>query len=441
MKNEHPAHPSRRQLLASGAAVAGALAIGKDALAAQGQDDIKRLIPKCPEKRPIPEGTPIRVAVIGCGGMGRGHLGSMLSQIENKHEHFEVVACCDVNKVNLQKAVDEARSRQSGVEVASYQYHEELLARDDIDAVLIAAPEHWHAQLSIDALAAGKDVYCEKPMTLSIEEALWMVDTLAKNPHMRLQVGTQYMMREKFEVAKRLIAEGKIGHPTLSQTSYCRNTPDGEWNYYGIDEKVQPGTTLDWERWCGPEGEAAWDTKVYHRWRRYKRWSTGIIGDLLVHQMTPLMYALDRGWPTRVTGSGGHYLDKEMENHDQVILNVEFEKDHTMIVAGSSVNATGFDELIRGNKANLYLASGDCDLRPEGPYTDDIDPQKFPCERIDEQPALRLDWLKCVRTREQNKSQVDLAAKVMVIVDLATRSMWDGGTWLFDPALRKATRA
>ena len=277
-------------------------------------------------------------------------------------------------------------------------------------------------------------------MTLSIEDALWIVRTLEANPHMRMQVGTQYMMLEKYQAAKRLIAEGKIGHPTLSQTSYCRNSPNGEW-LYGINQDVKPGETLDWEAWCGPKGVAEWDTEVYHRWRRYKDWSTGIIGDLLVHMMTPMMFSLDRGWPTRVTASGGHYIDKEMENHDQVFLTVEFEKEHTMVVAGSTCNENGLETLIRGHEANLFLGSNNCILRPERIFAEDIDEETINCGQVNAQPALRLNWIECMRTRAMNVSPVTLAAQVMVVVDLATRSMWNGSAWSFDPATLTAKKA
>ncbi len=423
--------PSRRLVLSSGAA--GALAINSG-LASQ---DVKFPIPSAPKKSPKAEGERIRVGLIGCGGMGSGHLGSMMGQREANKEAFDVVAVCDVNQIRLDQAQKTATERQEGVTVVAYEDHRDLLAQKDIDCVLIASPEHWHATMAVDAIAAGKDVYCEKPMTLSIEEALWMRDTMDANPHMRLQVGTQYMMYEKYQVARKWVSEGRIGQPTLSQTSYCRNSKNGEW-LYGIDPKVKPGETLNWERWCGPNGLAEFDTEVYHRWRRYRHWSTGIIGDLLVHMMTPLMYSLDRGWPVRVSASGGHYSDKAMENHDQVMLTVEFEKEHTMIVAGSTCNEQGLEVLIRGHEANLYLGSNDCELRPERIFADDVDPERHECARISPQEALRLNWLKCVRTREENISQVELAAQVMIVVDLATRSMWTGSAWGFDPATGKA---
>jgi hypothetical protein len=152
--------------------------------------------------------------------------------------------------------------------------------------------------------------------------------------------------------------------------------------------------------------------------------------------MTPMMYALDRGWPVRVNAAGGHYVDKEMENHDQVFLTVEFEKEHTMIVAGASNNSTGLETLIRGNRANLFLNGTHCEMRPEQPYAEDMEPSTIECAAIEDQRTLRLDWLRSVRTRGMNMSPVQMATRVMVVVDLATRALWQDGSWTFDPSTR-----
>jgi predicted dehydrogenase len=301
--------------------------------------------------------------------------------------------------------------------------------------VLVASPEHWHAKHAEDALMAGKDVYCEKPMTLNLEQALHLREVVKANPDRIFQVGTQKMILPKYIAARRLINEGRIGKPTFSQTSYCRNTPDGEWNYYGLDDRWKPGENVDWKGWLGHLPEREWDPKIYARWRRYKDFSTGIIGDLLVHEVTPLLMALENqvGWPTRVVASGGHYIDKEMENHDQVNLNVQFQGEHTMIVAGSTCNEVGLENLIRGNKGNIYLNSRHCEVRPTRPYVDEVEEERVECPEIgNDQELLRLNFFQCIRSREPAISNVDHATKVMVIVDLATRSMWEGAAFEFD---------
>ncbi|MEO0632190.1 MAG: hypothetical protein AAFY46_15920, partial [Planctomycetota bacterium] len=169
----------------------------------------------------------------------------------------------------------------------------------------------------------------------------------------------------------------------------------------------------------------------------------GILGDLLVHEITPLMMSLESvGWPVRVQAIGSHLVDKEMENHDQVNLQIEFESGHQMIVAGSTCNEVGLENLIRGHEANIYLNSRHCEIRPTRPYVDFMDPERIECPDIgNDQNVMRLDWLSSIRTRKQPFSSVDLGTKVMVVVDLATKSIWDGHAYRFDPETMTASRA
>ncbi len=400
---------------------------------------MKRAVPLAPEKGPLDANATIRMGLIGAGGMALGHLGGIYKAHKDGRANVQVVALAEVCKPRLDRAKASGEKEQ-GIEVTGYRDYKKLLARDDIDCVLIASPEHWHAQMAVDSIEAGKDVYLEKPMTLRLDEAIWLKRTMEANPHMRLQVGTQYMMQGKYVAARDLIAKGAIGHPVTSQTSYCRNVPGGEW-LYGIEPGIVPGELLDWDAWCGPLGPREFDTKIYHCWRRYKDFSTGIIGDLLVHQMTPLMMAVGAGWPIRVDATGGHYVDQVMENHDQVNITAGFEGNHTMTVAGSVVNELSVEPLIRGHKANLFLGSNDCVLKPERPFKDSVEAQTVSLPGGNWQDLMRLDWLESVRTRSQNVSQVEMATKMMVVVDLATRSMWGGSAWRFDPETFTASRA
>ena len=443
-KRTTPTTPSRRRFLAGSAALGGGL---MGACSSTGSSVANAPIPAFAPRPQVADGEPVRIGVIGTGGMGRGHIGSIVGLAERGRENVQVVAVCDVCQTHLDAAHKvatqdgEGNPRQVGIEVTKYRYYPELLARDDIHGVLIAAPEHWHAKMAVDALAAGKDVYCEKPMTLRLPEALHLRRVAQASDNL-VQVGTQMMQLPKYGAARRLIKEGAIGKPVWSQTSYCRNSRDGEWTYYGIDEAVQPGEVLDWEAWCGPLGSRPFDTNVFHRWRRYKDYSTGIVGDLLVHVMTPLVYALDAGWPTRVVATGGHYVDKAMENHDQVNLQVQFESDQTMVIAGSTANEQGLETMIRGHEATLYLGGNHCRVVPEKIYVDEVDPLEEKFEGMpDDQDQHRLNWLACIRTREQPFGDVDTATKIMVMVDLATRSMWENRAFAFDPDALEVVRA
>ena len=423
---------SRREFLATTAFAAGVAAFAGRGLSA-GPSKSTLPIPRAKPRVKLGKDDPIRVALIGCGGMGNGHLDALMRQNERSDESVHIAAVCDCCSLKVDEAVKKCSEKQ-GFEVDGVANYKDLLERDDIHAVLIAAPEHWHGEMARDAIAAGKDVYCEKPMTLRLDDALHLREVQNANPDILVQVGTQKMMLPKYNEAQRLLNEGAIGHPTFSQTSYCRNSKNGEWLYYAIRPDIKPGETLDWKMWCGHLGEREWDPAVYARWRRYKDFSTGIVGDLLVHEVTPLMMALQCGYPSRVVATGGHYIDKDMENHDQVNLQVQFgEKDHTMIVAGSTCNDAGLETMIRGHKATMYLGSNNVVVRPQRIYVEEVEEQTVECPSIgNDQDALRLDWLQCIRSREAVKSPVEFATQVMVAVDLATRSMWEGKAFEFD---------
>jgi predicted dehydrogenase len=374
----------------------------------------------------------IRMGVIGTGGMGTGHVDAFCNLKASSKVAYDLVALADVCQPRLDNAHKVATEKQTGVQVDRYRRYHDLLARDDIDCVLIATPEHQHHVNAMDAIHAGKDVYLEKPMTLRTEHAMQLREVVKASDRV-FCVGTQKMALSKFRDARRLIAEGEIGKPIWSQTSYCRNTKTGEWNYYGIDPNWEPGVNVDWDEWLGWLGPRKWDPKLYARWRRYKEFSTGIVGDLLVHQMTPVMFALDADWPVRVTATGFHHIDLEMENHDQVNMTVQFADGHTMIVAGSTCNENGLETMIRGHEGTVHLGGSNCRITPERIFVDDHEPIDIPARPVHDQNMLRMDWMEAVSERREPFSSVELGTKVVVAVDLATRSMWEGKAFGFDP--------
>jgi predicted dehydrogenase len=437
---------SRRHFLAGSAATLGAAALLGKIAAAQNQ-----VTAAAPESAALPaDAKKLRIGVIGVGGaggcaMGLGHCHALISINKKGREKVEVAAIADLNSLFLDRAKKQIDEAQGG-SVKTYKSHTELLADKSIDGVVIAVPEHWHAMAAIDAIKAGKDVYLEKPMTLNLPDAIALAEVAKAHPNVIVQVGTQQTRMPKFHAAKKLIADGAIGVPTFSQTSYCRNSskhnPPGEW-HYSIDKNWKPGENLDWNLWCKPLGETlTWDPKVYYQWRRYRKVSTGIIGDLLVHVMTPMMMAINQGWPVRVAATGSHLIDKAMENHDNINLVVQFETGHQMFVCGSTCNNSGVETMIRGHKANIFLGGRNCEVRPESPYSEELEPMKVECPDIgDDQDAHRVGFLGSMRTRQAPDSSVELGLKVMVVVDLATRSMWEGGAFTFDPKTMKTTRA
>ncbi|MCC6320180.1 MAG: Gfo/Idh/MocA family oxidoreductase [Phycisphaerales bacterium] len=445
-----PFSESRRKFLAAtaGAAAATAFVAGiasgsRAAVAARPAQPAG----KAKARPALKEGETLRIGVIGIGGspgacaMGLGHCLSLVDLHKKGREKVQVVAVCDLNSKYLEQGKSKIEKAQDGVKVDTYRKSEDLLKRDDIHGVVIATPEHCHSTNGIEAIMAGKDVYLEKPMTLNLEMALALYGAASANPEVIVQVGTQKTRLPKYAAARKMIEQGVIGTPTFSQTSYCRNSKNGEW-HYGFDKNWKQGDDIDWNTWCGPLGSMPWDPKLFSQWRRYRKTSTGIIGDLLVHEMTPMLMAINQGWPVRVVATGGHLVDKDMENHDNVHIAVQFETGHQMIVAGSTCNEAGLETMIRGHKGNIYLGGRHCEMRPERTFAEELDPQKVECADIgDDQDAHRVGWLKSIRSRELPPSSVELGLKVMVIVDLATRSMWEGGAFTFDPKTMTASKA
>lgn len=393
-------------------------------------------VPRAATRPAVSGDEPLNIGVIGTGGMGTGHVESFATIGKDGRAAVRVVALADLCRPRLDAARQKLEAVQGAGTVETYYAdYRALLGRKDIHGVVIASPEHWHARMAEDAVTAGKAVYLEKPMTLRLPEALRLLQVVRKNPQALVNVGTQFVVMPSYRKAQELVKAGAIGKAVWSQTSYCRNSKDGEWLYYTLDPGWEPGVNVDWKQWCGSLGQIPWNPEIYARWRRYPKYSTGIIGDLLVHRITPLLMALDVGWPTRVVASGGHYVDKVMENHDQVNISIEFEGEHTMIVAGSTSNEVGFETVIRGHKGNLYIGgSRNVTIRPERIYADQVDEQNYEGEdHGDDQDQLRIQWLNAIRSHAPSPSPVDLAAKVMVAVDLATRSIWEGSAFGFDP--------
>lgn len=442
---------TRREFLARTAAAAGAAAIVSGAGAAE-----EFTVPRAEPRAPLGPDDPVRIGIVGIGApgmcaMGAGHIDAFVSLAKQGRANVTIAALCDVNALTLEYGKNKVLEGGQPETPDTYADYRKLFARKDIHGVLLAVPEHWHAPMALDAIAAGKDVYLEKPMTLRLDEALKLRQAVIANPDVRVQVGTQMVNLPRYEEARKIIAEGGIGTPTFTQCSYCRNSKNGEWHYITEpDQKLWPGQkwvpgeNLDWDTWCKPLGKMPWDAKVYTRWRRYRKTSTGIIGDLLVHEITPMLVALgpEVGWPVRVVATGAHLVDKEMENHDNVHIAAQFENGHQLFVCGSTCNEVGVEKMIRGHRANIYLGGRHCVVRPERIYAEEVEQKTIECPDIgNDQDAHRLHWLRCIRERIQPVSTVELGAKVMVIVDLATRSMWEGGAFTFNPRTMKASKA
>ena len=220
------------------------------------------------------------------------------------------------------KRKQRAREATSVDERSVYHDYRELCARPDIDVIVIASPDHWHHAQTMEALRQGKDVYLEKPMTYTVDEAREIAEVVKTSGRV-LQVGSQYTSMDHFWKAKKVITDGLIGEVVWASGGFGRNKNlRGEWNY-AIDAEATE-KTLDWKAFLGPAPKRSFDPERYFRWRKYWDYSGGIATDLFYHSVSPLLLSIGGEFPLRVTSSGGIYLQKDREVPDTFFMNVDY---------------------------------------------------------------------------------------------------------------------
>jgi predicted dehydrogenase len=222
--------------------------------------------------------------------------------------HYELPAALKVPGVQLVAAADCYDSRLVhakevfGKDILTTKDYREILVSDDIDAVIVPVPDHWHKKISIDAMKAGKDVYCEKPMVHKLEEGKEIIKA-QKQTGRKFQVGSQYASSILFHKAREMYQAGLIGRLEHVDVAYNRNTATGAWEY-SIPQDATP-ETVDWDTFLGDAPKMPWNPKRFFRWRCYRDYGEGISGDLFVHLLTGTHTVTGRKGPTLISGMGG----------------------------------------------------------------------------------------------------------------------------------------
>lgn len=255
----------------------------------------------------------IQIALIGTGGMGQGDA-KMATSIPG----VKLVAACDCYDGRLQHMKE-----VYGKDTFITRSYPEILSRPDIDAVIIATPDHWHQRISVDALKAGKHTYCEKPMVHAIEEGKSMIEAQAQSGKV-FQVGSQYRSSLTYLKARELFQANVIGELNMVEAWLDRNTAIGAWEYsIPLDANT---TTCDWIQFQGNALKRPWDAKRFFRWRNYRDYGTGVAGDLFVHLITGLHTVTGSLGPTRVYATGGirYWTDRDVP--DVMLATLDYPK-------------------------------------------------------------------------------------------------------------------
>lgn len=435
--NDHSIH--RRDFLKTSTQIGAALGAAGQALARPG---------KTASGRVVGANDRINVGVVGVGGRG-GYLASIFAGLGSKENSCQLVAVCDV----WQRRVTEHKAKYK---CDGYLDYREVINRSDVDAVVVATPDHWHAKIALEAMDKGKDVYVEKPMCHTIEEAKQLAATVRETKRV-LQVGSQTTSSDQWHKAKKAIADGMIGQMLSSQGTYHRNSIEGEWNWK-IDPNAGPDKSgddyIDWKTWLGPATKRPWDADRYFRFRKYWDYSGGIATDLFYHVVAPMNICWSEPqFPHRVTAAGGIYVFKDREVPDTFNLMADFPKGHSLILSSSMANSHHSPGLIRGHEGTIVMVEHG---RFEG-YAEFI--TVFPEKRVigdeykkkwgedpikiavaqTEPDAHMKNFLDCVRSRQKPVLDVETGMRAQVTITMAVQSYREGRVLYWDDDKMRVT--
>lgn len=359
----------------------------------------------------------IALALIGAGTRGGDLIKDLL-----KCTGAKLRAACDVYRPHVDKAIRYAADPS----IKRYTDYREILADKSIDAVIIAAPDHWHSKMLIDAVEAGKDVYVEKGWTRTVEEAKAMLAAVKRTGRV-MQLGHQGRQYASAIQARELIESGYLGPVTMVNTGRCGNSPveTATWRWYGYynqftrPDPAQVEKDVDWKLWLGSAPQIPFNMEHFWHWRCYWRYGTGVAGDLLSHEFDFVQSVLRYGIPDTCASLGGiNLLQDGREIPDTTNTTYQYEKQNCTLTFLSTMNSgvpaqppefRGKYATIRfnaiGQDANDFEIYGDSAARK---YDRGII-RRFDAKATQPQPSHMQDFINAVRDRTRTKCNEDEA--------------------------------
>jgi len=409
---------------------------------------------------PLPASPSDRVNV---GFIGFGIRGNILMEAVKQTGQANLVAVSDCYQGHLARA----KERTDGKIDTNFAQYKALLDRKDIDAVVLAPPDHWHLQIVLDALAAGKDVYIEKPMTYRIEDGAKIIEAVRRYNRV-LQVGSQGRSSSLQKKAREIVASGQLGKVTKIVASYNRNSSTGAWNY-PIPPNLKNGVNFNWEEWLGNAPKHSYDPERVFRYRKYWDYSGGISTDLFVHLITSIHFIMDAKMPSSVLAAGGIlYRHDGREVPDTLDALFTYPEGFNVNMGSTFNNASTAEQgmVFLGTKGSLTLLGTSFTVAAENPregysYSIDSWPKSLQEEfmnmddhREESNPSIRLEgaetykdqgteatvlhmleFLQCVRSRKECSENAEVghrAASAGHMVNLSYRSgkklLWDAAS-------------
>ncbi len=368
----------------------------------------------------------IGIGFIGTGGRCGAHL-----DIINHYKNAGVAQPIAVQDVYRPRLV--AASQRTG-DTKMYDTHEELLENKDVDVVCICSPDRHHAPQTIDAIRAGKDVFCEKPLThWSQFELAKQIEKVAHEKGRLVQVGTQHMADDNYPKIIELIRGGIIGKPVHVMCSYFRR---GDWGERMPipDANAVPGPDLNWERFLGDAPKVDFSVSRFFQWRLFWDYAGGPATDLLVHTFTPIFCVLELDFPQRVFGGGGTF-QYNREVPDQCNIIADYPDGPTVVMTNSLSNHVPLDTQIRGTDGILswgMLQGGKeygVRIVPFGSGKEEI---TIPWAGQGDTGKLWKNLLECVQSRETPMCPIEMAVRVQAPLSMGILSHQQSKVAMFD---------
>jgi predicted dehydrogenase len=355
------------------------------------------------------------------GVVGSGGRGTAVMKVFQSHSEVRVGAICDVYQPNLEQAI--AAAVTGGSHPRAYHNYKDLLADQAIQAVLIATPEHWHCQMVLDAIAAGKDIYVEKPLCRTPEEGVALVEA-EKNSKSVIQVGMQRRSYDLYRAAQKIVASGTLGAVRMVRSWWLNNS-------LGAMPATKLEGTLDWEQWQGPAQRRAFDPNRFRNWREYSEYSGGIVADQGAHAFDGIHLLMNASCPLAINASAGRVHKPKVDTPESVAVIAEYPED---FLAVFTINYAAMryeprsDQLnqLDGDRGRLDIGREDFKVYRRG---QDDQPESSQHSELGFGHATDLhvaNFLECVKTRQQPTAPIRLGFQAALVVQMANMSLKEG---------------